>query len=44
MIRPEVSEETVNKVKILSGSTLGSFQDSLEILINKYEKLSRGKK
>jgi len=44
MIRPEVSEETVNKVKILSGSTLGSFQDSLEILIGKYEKLVRSKK
>jgi len=44
MIRPEVSEETVNKVKILSGNVLGSFQDSLEILISKYEKLVRSKK
>lgn len=44
MIRPEVSEETVNKVKMLSGNTLGSFQDSLDILISKYEKLTRKSK
>ena len=44
MIRPEISEDTVNKVKILSGNTVGSFQDSLEILISKYERFVREKK
>lgn len=44
MIRPEISEEIVNKVKILSGNTLSTFQESLEILISKYELLLRRKK
>lgn len=43
MIRPEVTEELVNKVKLLSGSVTGSFQDSLELLVSNYEKLIRGK-
>ncbi len=43
MIRPEISKELINKVKLLSGSATGSFQDSLELLVSKYEKLTRGK-
>ena len=41
MIRPEVSEDLVNEVKILSESVTGSFEDSLRILIDKYKKQMR---
>lgn len=43
MIRPEVSDELVNEVKILSKNTMGSFEDSLRIIVEELKKLRRSK-
>ena len=43
MIRPEVSEDLVNEVKILSKNTMGSFEDSLRIVIEEFKKLRKTK-
>jgi hypothetical protein len=37
MIRPEITEETFNKVKILSGKTNCSFEEALKLVLNDYE-------
>ena len=44
MIRPEISEDLVNEVRILSKNTMGSFEDSLRLVIEDYKKLLRSKK
>ena len=44
MIRPEINEDLVNEVKLLSESATGSFEDSLLILVEKYKKLLKGVK
>ena len=42
LIRPEINDDLVNEVKILSGNATGSFEDSLLILVAKYKKLAKG--
>lgn len=42
-LRPEVSEDLVNEVKILSKNTMGSFEDSLRIVIEEFKKMRKTK-
>lgn len=44
MIRPEVSDDLFNEVKILSGNALGSFDDSLRVVVEELKKLKRRSK
>ena len=44
MIRPEINEDLVNEVRLLSGDANGSFENSLLILVEKYKKLVKGGK
>lgn len=44
MIRPELSEDLVSEVKLLSEDVNGSFEDSLRTLVEKYKKLVRRSK
>ena len=43
MIRPEVSDDLVNEVKLLSRTTTGSFEDSLRIVVEELKRYRRSK-
>ena len=43
MIRPEISEDLVTEVKMLSKNVNGSFEDSLRIVVDEFKKLKKQK-